>query len=99
MKAKTNKNQEKREATIWKGQEKMRAARSSIRAELEETMKYRVEEDLGSLDHSAQGIQVEIQATKILINSTRRGLDAKIAKSQTISSRDSKLLGASSKPG
>jgi hypothetical protein len=48
----------------------MSAARSSIRAELEETVKHRVEEVLGSLDHRTQGTQVEIEATKILIDST-----------------------------
>jgi hypothetical protein len=79
MEAKMNNYQEKMEAAIVSGQEKMRAVISSIWGELKESMKYRVEAILVSLNHRTQGTQAKIGATKTLIDTMRRGLKAKIA--------------------
>jgi hypothetical protein len=51
MKAKMNRNQEKMEAAIRSGQGEIRAAISSIWAELEESMKHGAKNVLMSLDH------------------------------------------------
>jgi hypothetical protein len=60
VKAKTYKNQEKLEATVGRGQEEMRATISFIRAELEDSMKHRVEDAPVSLDERTQGTQAEV---------------------------------------
>jgi hypothetical protein len=67
------------EALIESGQEEMRAAISSIGAKLEESMKRRVENVQMSLDHRMQGTQAEIEVTKTLVDTTQRGLEAKVA--------------------
>jgi predicted membrane GTPase involved in stress response len=60
IEAKMNINQKKMEAEIKSGQEEMKAAISSIRAGLEEAMKYRVEDFLVSLDRQTLGLRKEL---------------------------------------
>jgi hypothetical protein len=78
VKAKTNTNQERTEATIGCGLEEMRFAMSSIWAEMEKSMKHRVDDVLVSLDHRTRGTQAEIGTTKTLVDTAQLGLDAKV---------------------
>jgi BMFP domain-containing protein YqiC len=79
MKAKINKNQEKMETAIESLEEEMRASICSIRAELEQTVQHRVEDVLVSLDDRTQGTQAEVEAKKAVVDTTRRGLESKVA--------------------
>lgn len=60
MKAKMNTNQEKMKASFSSGQEEMKVAISCIRAELEETMKHRVEGVLMPLDRRTLGLRQKL---------------------------------------
>jgi hypothetical protein len=63
MKAKKNINQEKMEAAIRSGQKETNAAISSVRAELEETIKNRMKNVLVSVDKQTQEFRMEIKET------------------------------------
>jgi hypothetical protein len=79
---------------IRSGEEEMRTVMSSIWAELEGITKRQVEDFLVSIDNRTQGIQVEIEIMKALVETTWRELEAKIA--EVLYGLE--LLGASSKP-
>jgi hypothetical protein len=89
IKVKMSKYQEKMEAAIGSDKEELRAAINSIRAELEESTKHQVEDFLVSRGHRTQETQAEIEVTKILVDTTRRGIEDKIQREDRIS--DSRL--------